>query len=171
VKIDVSRAPHEGNPDAPIKIVEFYDYECPHCQAFKKEMDHLLEEKSGKVVVYFMQFPLEGKHPGSRSAAQAALAAQEQGKFKDMHAILFDKSPAHEHDAVAGYAKDLGLDATKFEADYVSASTQVTRDQKQGDAAGVDSTPTVFFNDRKYEGPMAAKYLSLWIDEELAVNR
>ncbi|MCX5747898.1 MAG: thioredoxin domain-containing protein [Proteobacteria bacterium] len=170
VKFDVSAAPHEGNVDAPIRLVEFFDYECPHCAAFKPVMEAVMAEKAGKVVEYFLMFPLE-KHPDSRSAAQAALAAHAQGKFKEMHDLLFSKSPAHGHDQVVEYAKQLGLDLPKFEADYVTALTQVTRDQKQGDGANVDSTPTLFFNDRKYEGPMIAKYISLWIDEELAVNR
>ncbi|HSD90196.1 MAG TPA: thioredoxin domain-containing protein [Kofleriaceae bacterium] len=171
IKIDVANAPHEGNVDAPVKIYEFYDYACPHCAAFKKQMDEVLAEESGKVVTFFLQYPLEGKHPDSRSAAQAALAANAQGKFKEMHDLLFEKSPAHQHDAVVEYAKTLGLDAAKFEADYTAMSTQVTRDEKTGEGLGVDSTPTVFFNDRKYEGPMLAKYVKLWIDEELAVNR
>jgi protein-disulfide isomerase len=59
----------------------------------------------------------------------------------------------------------------KFEKAYDDVSGQITSDQKQGQAAGVDSTPTLFFNDRRYEGPMLAKYIGMWVDEELAVNR
>jgi protein-disulfide isomerase len=59
----------------------------------------------------------------------------------------------------------------KFEKDYEAAGPQVTSDLKQGEDAGVDSTPTLFFNDRRYEGPMTAKYIEMWIDEEAAVNR
>jgi protein-disulfide isomerase len=59
----------------------------------------------------------------------------------------------------------------RFEKAYNDASGQVTSDLKQGETAGVDSTPTLFFNDRKYEGPMHPKYIEMWIDEELAVNR
>lgn len=170
VKFDVTKAPHVGNEDAPIKLYEFYDYECPHCEKFKPVMEQILKDREGKVVTYFMQFPLEGRHPDSKSAAQAALAAAAQGKFPAMHDVLFAKTPAHTHDAVTGYAKDLGLDMTKFAADYTALAAQVASDQKQGDAAGVDATPTVFFNDRKYDGPMVAKYLEMWIDEELAVR-
>lgn len=171
VTIDVSKAPHEGATDAPVKFIEFYDYGCPHCANFKPMMDQILADEQGKVVTYFMMFPLEDKHPDSKSAAQAALAANAQGKFKEMHALLFEKTPEHDHAHVTEYAKQLGLDMTKFEADYNAAGPQVESDIKQGDAAGVDSTPTLFFNDRKYEGPMHPKYIEMWVEEELAVNR
>jgi protein-disulfide isomerase len=59
----------------------------------------------------------------------------------------------------------------KFEKDYDDVSPQVTADLKQGEDAGVNATPTLFFNDRKYEGPLVAKYIEMWIDEDLAVNR
>jgi protein-disulfide isomerase len=170
-KFDLSKAPHIGPDDAPVRMVEFFDYECPHCALFKPVIDKVLADEGGKLVLYYMMFPIESKHPESRSAAQAALAAHAQGKFKEMHDMLFDKTPQHGKDAVAGYAKELGLDVAKFDAAYQAADTQVTLDAKQGDAAGVDSTPTLFFQDRKYEGPMNGKYIELWIEEELAVNR
>jgi len=170
VNIDVSKAPHEGATDAPVKLIEFYDYGCPHCALFKPQMDQVLSDEQGKVVEYFMMFPLQ-MHVDSKSAAQAALAANAQGKFKEMHALLFEKQPEHDHAHVTEYAKQLGLDMTKFEADYNAFAPQVLSDMKQGDAVGVDSTPTLFFNDHKYEGPMHPKYIEMWIDEELAVNR
>lgn len=171
VAFDTSKAPHVGADDARIKLVEFFDYECPHCALFKPQMEQVIADKAGKVSVYFMMFPIESKHPESRSAAQAALAANQQGKFKEMHDKLFEASPRHGRDAVTGYAKELGLDMAKFAKAYDDSSPQVTTDLKQGDIAGVDSTPTLFFNDRKYEGPMHSKYIEMWIDEEVAVNR
>src|SRR5207244_9177473 len=102
---------------------------------------------------------------------RAARAASLQGKFKDMHDRLIAPQTAHTREAVIGYAKELGLDVAKFEKAYEDVNPQITTDLKQGEDAGVDSTPTVFFNDRKYEGPPYAKYLDMWIDEEIAVNR
>jgi protein-disulfide isomerase len=171
VKFDTSRAPHVGANDAPIKLVEFFDYECPHCQVFKAQLEQIEADKPSEVGVAFMMFPIESKHPEARSAAQAAIAAAGQGKFKEMHDRLFAPQAAHGRDAVMGYARELGLDMAKFQKDYEDASAQVTSDLKQGEDAGVDSTPTLFFNDRKYEGPMIAKYIEMWIDEDLAVNR
>jgi protein-disulfide isomerase len=170
VNLDVSKAPHEGATDAPVRFVEFFDYGCPHCAAFKPMMDQILADEQGKVVTYFLMFPLE-KHPDSKSAAQAAYAANAQGKFKEMHSLLFEKAPEQDHAHVTEYAKQLGLDMAKFEADYNAFAPQVMADLKQGEAAGVDSTPTLFFNDKKYSGPIHPKYIEMWIDEELAVNR
>jgi protein-disulfide isomerase len=170
IHFDVSKAPKHGTDDAPVMMYEFFDYECPHCAAFKPMLDLVLKGYEGKVVLYYMMFPLD-KHSEAKSAAQAAVAANELGKFQEMHDMLFEKTPIHSREAVIGYAKELGLDEAKFTTLYDSAAAQVTSDIAQGDAAGVDATPTLFFNDRKYEGPMHPRYIAMWIDEELAVNR
>jgi protein-disulfide isomerase len=170
VTVDVSKAPRLGNEDAPIKLVEFFDYQCPHCQNFKPVLDLVAHANEGKVVEYFMMFPLE-QHHDAKSAAMAATAANQMGKFKEMHDILFARSPQHSKDDVIGYAKELGLDPAAFEAAYTAAAAQVAADIDQGDHVGVKSTPTLFFNGKRYEGPQHPKYLQLWIDEELAVNR
>jgi protein-disulfide isomerase len=130
----------------------------------------VLADREGKIVLHYMMFPLE-KHTNSKLASQAALAAAQMGKFHEMHDVLFAKSPNHTRDDIMGYAKELGLDPTEFAADFDAALPHVTSDVAQGDAAGVDSTPTLFFNERKYEGPIHPKYIEMWIDEELAVNR
>jgi protein-disulfide isomerase len=170
VKVDVSKAPHVGANDAPVRLIEFFDYGCPHCAAFKPMLEQVEADRGDKIVAYYMMFPLE-KHTDSKSAAQAALAAADQGKFKQMHDILFDKAPQHDKEHVTDYAKQIGLDMAKFEASYAAEQAHVESDVKQGEDAGVDSTPTLFFNERKYEGPFAPKYIEMWIDEEIAVNR
>lgn len=169
--LDVANAPKHGNDDAPIKMVEFFDYACPACQSLKGKLDQALAERPGQVVVYYRMFPLESKHPDSKSAAQASLAAANQGKFEQMHALLFAKSPAHKREDVFGYAKSLSLDMAKFESDYDQAASRVDADVKQGELLDIDSTPTLYFNGRRYTGPSEAKYIGLWIDEEVAVNR
>jgi protein-disulfide isomerase len=171
IKLDVSKAPHVGAEDARIRLVEFFDYECPHCQVFKPVMEQIIADKPEEASLYLMMFPIEAAHPASRNAAQAALAANEQGKFQEMHDKLFAETPRHSRENVMAYAKALGLDVARFERAYDEASAQVTSDLKQGETAGVSSTPTLFFNDRKYEGPMHPKYIGMWIDEEVAVNR
>jgi protein-disulfide isomerase len=153
-----------------VRLTEFFDYGCPHCALFRPQMEQIEKDEAGKIAVYFMMFPLE-KHPDSKSAAQAALAAAQQGKFKEMHELLFSKSPEHDHAHVTEYAKSLGLDMGKFEAAYNDEAGHVMSDLAQGEKAGVDATPTLFFNNRKYDGPMHPKYIEMWIDEELAVNR
>ena len=163
--------PFAGTQGAPIQLVEFFDYGCPACQAFKPKLDEIIKTQAPNIVVYYKQYPLTHAHPDSMSAAQAALAAQAQGKFKEMHELLFARAPKHRKEDVVGYAKEIGLDAARFEADYTAAAAKVKADQAEGDAAGVDSTPTVFFNGRKYEAPPFPRYYALWIEEELAVNK
>lgn len=163
--------PHVGASDSPVVLVEFYDYACPACQAFKPEIDRTIAERGGDFVIYYKQFPLVSKHPDSHSAAQAALAAYRQDKFVEMHDLLFKIAPAHKRDDVIGYAKQLGLDLPTFQSDYDAMSARVDADQKLGEDAGVDHTPTMFLNGVEYKGPHLAKYLSMWIEEEVAVRR
>jgi protein-disulfide isomerase len=170
VTIDVSKEPHLGTEGAPIRIIEFFDYGCPHCQQFLPMLDKVIADEGNKVSVYFMHYNL-GHFANSQEAAQAALAAFAQGKFKEMHELLFAHRTEHAPDELEGYAKDIGLDLARFKADYAAAGAHVDQQKQQGEAAGVDSTPTLFFNDRKYEGPMHPKYIEMWIEEELAVNR
>ena len=133
-------------------------------------MERVIAEHGDKLVVYFMNYPL-GHFPGSDEAAAAAVAADRQRKFKEMHDKLFEHRTEHGHDAILGYAREIGLDMARFEADLVTAAEQVKADKQQGQNAGVDSTPTIYFQDRKYEGPMGVRFINLWVDEELAVNR
>jgi protein-disulfide isomerase len=169
VKLDVSKAPRSGNDDAPVRLIEFFDYACGACRQFKPILDKIVEEHREKAAAYFLMYPL-GKWPDSKSAAQASIAASQQGKFREMHAILFERSPAHNRDAVMGYAKELGLDLEKFTAAYEAAGAQVEADRAQGEKANVESTPTLYINDQKYSGP-SWRYVGLWIEEEVAVNR
>jgi protein-disulfide isomerase len=169
-KIDTSKAPKIGTGDTPVKLVEFFDYGCPHCKEHAPVFAQIAQQYEGKVTEYFMMFPL-GHWPDSKGAAQAAYAAYAQGKFKEMHELLFARAPSHAKDKVMQMAAELKLDAAKFEAVYNDSAKQVDLDKATGDSVGVDSTPTVFLNDRKYEGPITVKYLGLWIDEEIAVNR
>ena len=169
-KFNLTRAPRLGNDDALlVQIVEFFDYGCPHCREFKPILEQLIEAYRDKLSAYFLMYPL-GNWPDSKGAAQAALAAAEQGKFKEMHAVLFERAPQHNREAVMGYAKELGLDMAKFTAAYEAAGPQVDADHAQGEKVEVTTTPTLFINGRKFSG-LTWKYLAMWIEEEAAVNR
>lgn len=163
-------APHSGPQDAPVKVVEFFDYGCPSCKMFAPLLKEAVGAFENEAVVFYKQFPLPN-HTHSRSAAQAALAAAKQGKFNEMHDLLFSKAPMHQKENVFEYAKSLGLDMTKFEADYTAAEPQVQADVDEGNRAGVQGTPTTFINGVVYEGPMHPSYIRMWIEEELALNR
>lgn len=169
IKVD-DTVPHSGSPSAPVVIVEFMDYGCPACKSAKAVVDKVVANHPSDVVVYYKNFPLKA-HPDSKGAAQAAVAAAKQGKFKEMHAMLFDKQHAHKPDKLFSYAASLGLDMAKFKVDYAAAKASVEADLAAGEAAGVMGTPSFFVNGRKYEDLYNADYFANWIEEELAVNR
>ena len=163
-------APSMGPDDAPVVMVEFFDYGCPACKAFAPELEQAIAAYPNDVVVYYKQFPLSA-HPDSGPAAQAALAAHAQGKFKEMHALLFRNSPRHKLPALKAYAQQIGLDMDKFDADYAAAAARVTADKNEGISAEVASTPTTFINGIPYEAPHVADYIKIFIDEAAALRR
>jgi protein-disulfide isomerase len=162
--------PHTGPVDAPVKLVEFFDFGCPGCKAFAPMLDEAMSRFTGKAVLFYKQFPLPS-HTLSGPAAQAALAAAQQGKFKEMHDLLFARQPQHQESQLREYARSLGLDMGKFEADFKAAEPVVKADIAEGDAAHVHGTPALFINGIEYSGPMHPEYIAQWIEEALAVNR
>jgi protein-disulfide isomerase len=164
--------PRVGPADAPVKLVEYYDYGCPACQELKPVIDEVMARNSnGVVAIYYKQYPLTEIHPNSMSAAQAAIAAHRQGMFKEMHDRLFAAKTKHQREHVMEYARDIGLNMEQFEADYDDAEKQVRLEMAEGGVNGVDHTPTVFINGREMVAPGLPDYYQFWIDEELALNR
>ena len=162
--------PYVGPSDAMVKMVEFFDYGCPACAAVKPVIEEVIAKNPSDVVVYYKMFPL-ASHPNSRIAAQAALAAHQQGKFKEMDKLLFANQQAHTMADLRRYAESLGLDMTKFESDFAAAAARVEADRQEGDKAEVHGTPSMFINGRSYEGPEHPKYYQLAIRTELATLR
>lgn len=162
--------PHVGSPEAPVKIVEFFDYGCPACAAAAPALDRLIKDRGSDIAFYYKQYPLE-QHVDSKGASQAALAAAKQGKHKEMHALLFQNQRAQKKDDLIRYAKQIGLDMDRFLADYAKAEAAVEADRKDGDTVGVEGTPTIYVNGRMYSGLYETRWLESWVDEELAVNR
>jgi protein-disulfide isomerase len=175
-EFDVTGAPYEGTPDAPVKIIEFFDYSCPHCKLALPVLEDAVVHYPSDVVVYFMHFPLGGAgHPNSLFLARAAVAAMRQGKFREMHKKLFslqDKGDQSEP-AIQQAAKDIGLDMTKFQADYNDPKTAafVEAQRKQAEKAEIDGTPAIYINGRTYSDPHEYEWLKSWIDEEIAVQK
>lgn len=162
--------PHSGPGDGRVVLVEFFDYGCPACQEFAPQLKEVVEAYPTDVVLYYKQFPLDA-HEDSKGAAQGALAAHKQGKYLEYHELLFGNPNAHKKDALVGYARKLGLDMKKWEADYAAAEPLVNADKNEGEEMGVASTPTLYINGRRYGGPLWSKYVKMSIEEELAVNR
>src|SRR3982750_2072378 len=137
-KIDVTDAPMKGNPSARITLVEFADYECPHCKRFQPVLHQVLDEFRSDVKLYFKNYPLP-QHNNARLAAEAAVAAQKQGKFWQYQDKLWEKSDDLTPAEIEKAAKDVGLDVAKFRQDMASepVKARVQKDRADGQAAGV----------------------------------
>lgn len=166
VELDVAGAPTRGSPMAPITIVEFSDFECGHCGRAQPIIERVLAEFEGRVKLVFFQYPLDG-HSHAMPAARAAIAARNQGKFWEMHDLLFENQQSLENEDLLEYARELSLDMDRFAADISSAETQtrIDTDRAIGRDVGVNSTPTLLINGRRFrESPRS---LSAYIREEL----
>lgn len=165
--IDVRDAPVRGDPGAPVAIVEFSDFQCPHCKHAQPALERLLEEYP-QVKLYFKHYPITRAHPYAQMAAQAAVAAGKQGKFWQFHDKLFRGDQEKEAPAdLERYAKELKLDVPRWKKDMEAAADKVNRDRGDGEKVNVDSTPSLFINGRKFHGPPVYEELKDWIDEEL----
>ncbi|HVX94178.1 MAG TPA: thioredoxin domain-containing protein [Polyangia bacterium] len=166
--IDVSDAPMKGSPSAKITIVEFADYECPHCKRLQPVLRQVEDEFHNDVKIYFKQYPLP-QHTNARLAAEAAVAANKQGKFWVYQDKLWDKQDELSPAVIEKLAKESGLDVAKFRQDLASdaVKARVQKDREQGEALGLSATPTVYINGREYTDPKDTESFRAWIKEEL----
>ena len=151
---------------APITLVEFSDFQCPYCSAAREPLERLLREHEGKLKLVFKHFPLT-MHPRAVQAARAAEAAKLQGRFWEMHDLLFENQHNLEDADLERYAKMLGLDEERFKADIASEAVQakVDADRAEGERLGVEGTPTLYVNGRHFQEPL--KTLDAYLAEEL----
>jgi protein-disulfide isomerase len=168
VKIPVAGAPVTGPTDAAITIVEFSDFQCPYCAAAVPQIKEVLKAYPKQVKLVFKQYPLE-EHPQADLAATAAVAAQKQGKFWPMHDALFAHASDLSRKSILNYAKELGLDIDKLEADMDTTQVRATveRDVQDGNEANVQGTPTIFINGQRYNGALTFDSLKPILDAEL----
>jgi protein-disulfide isomerase len=165
--IDVKDAPVRGDPGAPVTIVEFSDFQCPHCKHAQPSLERLLEEYP-QVKLYFKHYPITRAHPYAQAAAQAAVAAGKQGKFWQYHDKLFRGDQEKESPSdLERYARELKLDIARWKKDAEAAAEKVNRDRADGEKANVESTPSLFINGRKFHGPTSFEELKDWVEEEL----
>ena len=147
--VPVSSTDHVLGPrKAPVTVVEYGDLECPNCKQAAPGVKLLLKSFENKVCVAFRHFPLEGVHPHAELAAEAAECAGAQGKFWEMHDLLFDNQQHLKLNHLRSYAERLQLDMARFVADiddhvYLQ---RVREHLHSGRDSGVRSTPTFFVN-------------------------
>jgi protein-disulfide isomerase len=167
--IDVAEAPMEGSANAKVTLVEFADYECPHCKRFQPVLRQILDEFKGDVRLYFKHYPLP-QHTNARLAAEAAVAAQRQGKFWQFQDKLWENQDSLSPAELEKFAKEIGLDTSKFRTDLEDGKikTRVQKDRVDGTTLGLSSTPTLYINGREYTDAKDTESLRQWIKEELA---
>lgn len=146
VRVRVADGPALGRPDAPVTLVEFSDYQCPFCQRFFLATLPALKREyidTGKVRYVFRDYPLDQIHPEARKAAEAAHCAGEQGKYWEMHDLLFRNQQALALPRLSEHARTLGLDGAAFDTCLASArhTALVNRGLGDGLAAGIQGTP------------------------------
>jgi protein-disulfide isomerase len=150
LKISIDDQPMRGNPNAPVTIIEFTDYQCPMCGRTAPILEDILKEFGDKVRLVARDFPLD-QHKNALKAAEAAEAAREQGKYWEFTAILFKNQEALEEPKLKEYATQLGLDRAKFDQALTSGKfyDKVQHDLREGEKLGVSGTPTIFINGRR----------------------
>jgi protein-disulfide isomerase len=142
-----------GDAKALVTLEEFGDFECPPCATMSKALHQLEKDYAGKLRLIFRHYPL-AMHPHAREAALASEAAHLQGKFWEMHDLLYEKQAQWSKSADVptlfhSFAQTLGLDVERFKKDMQSPelNARVTADREDGASRGVTSTPTIFIND------------------------
>jgi protein-disulfide isomerase len=166
--IDVADAPVKGNTAARLTLVEFVDYECPHCKRVQPVMRQALEEFKNEVKLVFKHYPL-GTHTNARLAAEAAVAAHKQGKFWPFNDGVWTHAESLTPAKLEQIAKESGLDVEKWRKDMESIEVRqrVARDRSDGEALGLTSTPTIYLNGREFTDTRDIDSLRDWINEEL----
>lgn len=155
LRVPVGGSDHAvGREDAPIELVKYGDFQCPHCRVAFAIVELLRENVGRDLRFIYRHFPLAASHPDAPNAARAAEAAGRQGRFWEMHALLFKNQEALDPDSLAGYAASLGLDMEQWAGDLGSEPVQakIVADFRGGVRSGVNGTPTFFVNGYRYDG-------------------
>lgn len=168
-----------GNKESNVILIEYSDFQCPACKQYSEVVKDVVSEFENHMVFAYRYFPLRKIHKNAGISAQAAEAAGLQGKFWEMHDILFENqekwSGAPENRVVEifkGYAKDIGLDVTKFESDISSSSVieKVDADERSAIKGKVNHTPTFFLNGKEIKNPQSLEDFRKVIREAIEKN-
>ncbi|HSR49139.1 MAG TPA: Na+/H+ antiporter NhaA [Anaerolineales bacterium] len=173
LKVPVTREDRVLGPsDASVVFVEYGDYECPYCLQASSIVQEIKDRLGDRIRYVFRHFPIRTSHPNALKAAEAAEAAAAQGKFWEMHEVLFAHQGALDRDHLIQYAGELGLDVERFreELDGEIYREKVEEQFRGGVRSGVNGTPTFFINGVRYEGPWDVESLFEQIEKPLGVQ-
>jgi protein-disulfide isomerase len=144
----------QGPTDAPIMLLEYGDYECPYCGEAYPVIRAVQKRLGDRLCFAFRNFPLANSHPHAQHAAEAAEAAGAQGRFWEMHDLLYENQDALEDEDLAEYASKLGLNAERLMSEVLAGTytARVRQDFRSGARQGVNGTPSFFINGTRYDG-------------------
>lgn len=167
-EINIKGRPLYGNERAPVTVVVFADFECPHCRQEAPVLRQAIDQFRGKAKLVYKHFPLSG-HVRAKAASIATVAAMEQGKFWEMHDIVFENQTALEDADIRKYAQKIGLDMAKFDASYKAKKGQdlVEEDRVEGEKLDIQGTPAVFVNGRYMNSLLFGGTITGWIEDAL----
>jgi protein-disulfide isomerase/rhodanese-related sulfurtransferase len=162
-----------GNPQAPVTIVEFGDFQCPACGREQEVIREIRQKYGDQICWVFRQFPIPSLHPFAEAAAMASECAADQGKFWEAVDKLYENQTDLSNDALRRYAAELGLDTERFNQCLNSEATlaRVHRDLDDAHALGVRGTPSFFVNQQALGRPPTAEELTHLIDQALGSRR
>lgn len=169
LSVDPGAGPVRGEAEAPVTIVEWSDFECPYCKRVLPTLEQLFDEYPTEVRLVFRHFPLHAIHPNAQGAAEAAVCAQDQGAFWELHDLMFEEQDTLTADDLKDKAERAGLDAEAFAAclEAEDTSDRVEDDRRAGILVGVNGTPALFVNGRPLAGAVAYEELAGVVEDEL----
>jgi len=162
----------QGKNTAPLELVEYGDYQCPHCGHAYPIIKSLQQSLGADLKFVFRNFPLSEIHPDAFNAAVAAEAAALQQKFWDMHDIIFENQQALDLENLFLYAKTIGLSIERFKNDIQKNTLieKVEQDFESGIRSGVNGTPSFFINGKKYNGDWEEDVFGEYLKRQLLVT-
>jgi protein-disulfide isomerase len=144
-----------GDAEAPVTMLEYGDFECPYCAMARPVLEALVVDYPDTIRLVYRHFPITNIHPHAALAAEAAEAAGAQGRFWDMHDLLFANQDRLEFEDLRAYAREIGLQRTRFDQEMIAHvyQNEVRQDFRRGIQDGVNGTPSIFINGLRYDGP------------------
>jgi protein-disulfide isomerase len=172
-QVDPADSPARGPADAPVTIMVWSDFQCPHCRHALPVIEQVVERHAAKVRLVHKFYPLK-QHPRAAVAARAAIAAYRQGHYWEMERMIFDHQEDLREADLDQFAKDLKLDMGRFHADMASPTTarMLERDHADAERAGLGGTPFILINGREFDTTHFHVNLDLdaWVTLEIELS-